>query len=101
MNRHDDVQVSPLLRYLNYRFTHNLHIGHSKSQPVALPSVRMSETTGQCTHITVTLAEGNADNSTVAKYKSVVAWNVNRYQSVKNPAKRRKVSPTSWKPNAT
>lgn len=52
----------------------------------------MGETIGECKHITVFLEEANSDESVISKYKTVLTWNVNRSQSVKNPAKRRKVS---------
>ncbi|KAF8230589.1 cysteine proteinase [Tricholoma matsutake] len=55
----------------------------------------MGETIGECKHITVFLEEANSDESVISKYKTVLTWNVNRSQSVKNPAKRRKVSSPS------
>ncbi|KAJ7735623.1 hypothetical protein DFH07DRAFT_843427 [Mycena maculata] len=45
-----------------------------------------------CPHISAALATGDGPTSPLKKFKEVVAWEVRRFQSVKNPAKRRKVS---------
>ncbi|KAF9007408.1 cysteine proteinase [Cyathus striatus] len=46
----------------------------------------------ECTHIGSLLEEQESEDALLTKLKTVVAWNVNRYQSVKNPAKRRKIA---------
>ncbi|KAJ6524236.1 hypothetical protein DFH09DRAFT_1264332 [Mycena vulgaris] len=45
-----------------------------------------------CPHISVALAAGTVVGGPLKKFREVVAWEVRRSQSVKNPAKRRKVS---------
>lgn len=44
--------------------------------------------TDHCNHIAQALVE---DGPVIQKYKTVVSWNLYRYQSSKNSAKRRKV----------
>lgn len=50
----------------------------------------MNPTQG-CPHISVVLAAGDITSSPLAKFKEVVAWEVRRLQSVKNPTTRKKV----------
>ncbi|KAJ7503328.1 hypothetical protein B0H11DRAFT_1975258 [Mycena galericulata] len=45
-----------------------------------------------CPHISAALATGDVPGSPLKKFRQVVAWEVHRFQNVKNPAKRRKVS---------
>lgn len=45
----------------------------------------------QCPHIDAILTDDALKNGILAKYKSVIAWNVNRLQEAKHVAKRRKV----------
>lgn len=55
----------------------------------------MGEATVLCAHITDILVEPDAEENVISRYRTVVTWNVNRSQSVKNPAKRRKVNSMS------
>ena len=50
-----------------------------------------------CPHIAKLLGDVSTTGDTdfIQKYKTVVSWNVRYAQSVRNPAKRRKVSPLS------
>lgn len=50
-----------------------------------------------CPHIAKLLGDVSTTGDTdfIQKYKTVVSWNVRYAQSVRNPAKRRKVSPIS------
>jgi len=55
-------------------------------------SSRDSEDDGdRCVHITLSLADKDSKAGLLNKYKTVVAWNVDRFQNAKNRAKRRKV----------
>lgn len=53
------------------------------------PSTTTEEGAGECPHIADALA---GDEMLVAKYKSVVSWNVHKMAAARNPAKRRKLS---------
>lgn len=56
----------------------------------------MNDIAGQtCVHVATVLADSEVGRELIAKYKSVVAWNVNRFQPMKNPAKRRKARANS------
>jgi len=56
-------------------------------------SSRDSEDDGdRCVHITLSLADKDSKAGLLNKYKTVVAWNVDRFQNAKNRAKRRKTS---------
>ncbi|KAJ7266551.1 hypothetical protein C8J57DRAFT_1328141 [Mycena rebaudengoi] len=45
-----------------------------------------------CPHISAALAAGDVAGSPLKKFREVVAWEVRRFQSMKNSAKRRKIS---------
>ncbi|KAJ7471011.1 hypothetical protein FB451DRAFT_1472862 [Mycena latifolia] len=45
-----------------------------------------------CPHIASALAAGDLAGGPLKKFREVVAWEVRRFQSTKNPAKRRKLS---------
>lgn len=53
-------------------------------------------TTSSCPHFAIVLEESGVNQQLLAKYKSVVNWNINRYHSVKGSVKRRKVSIQHW-----
>ncbi|TFK34607.1 cysteine proteinase [Crucibulum laeve] len=49
-------------------------------------------TSTTCSHIIAAFADDELRGTILSKLKTVVTWNVNRFQSVRNPAKRRKVA---------
>ena len=52
----------------------------------------MSDTLESCPHVEALFAAEDDASSSLSIYKSVLGWSVSRFQGVKNPAKRRKVS---------